>query len=110
MHLNEEHAMIFVKFRKRSEADIDLEVSSSFIFGVIVTEYNYITSYYIEMCLYTHTHIQYLGLWIFSLNHLEFQCGEEEFWARISNEHLHIHRKFPTGILWTKLKFQHYWN
>lgn len=55
MHLNEEHAMIFVKFRKRSEPDIDLGVSSSFIFGVIVTEYNYITSYYTEMCLYTHT-------------------------------------------------------
>lgn len=91
--------MLLVKFRKRSEPDIDLGVSSSLIFGVIVAEYNYITSYYIEMYLYTHTHIQYLGLWIFSLNHLEFQCGEEEFRVRISNEHLHIHRKFPTRIL-----------
>lgn len=88
--------MLLVKFRKRSEPDIDLGVNSSLIFGVIVAEYNSITSYYIKMYLYTYTHKQYLGLWILSLNHLEFHCREEEFRVRISNEHIFIENS-PLG-------------
>lgn len=56
----------------------------------------YFALYYIEIHIYTHS--RYSGLWIFSLNHLEFQCVEEEFRVNISNEHLNIHRNFPTGI------------
>lgn len=44
-------------FRKRSEPHKHLGVTSLLVIKVIVAEYNYITSYYIKMHLYTHTHI-----------------------------------------------------
>ena len=59
--------------------------------NICLTQYN-------EIHIYTNTHMLYLGLQIFSLNHLEFQGVEEEFRVNIYNESLNIHREFPTGI------------
>lgn len=96
-HLDREHSIL--KLRKMIwTLDTDLGFSHYLlIIGEIVAECKYITLLYIILRS-TYTHSQYSVLWIFSLNHLEFQCVEEEFRVNISNEHLNIHRNFPTGI------------